>query len=435
MQSGGDFSNGFHGDHHRELEMEDKQVPVISSFGRAKRRSHAGARDPRGGLANVLRVSDQLGEQKSLETSESPPPPCTDFDVAYFHSYAHVGIHEEMIKDRARTETYREAIMQHQSLIQGKVVVDVGCGTGILSIFCAQAGAKRVYAVDASDIAVQAKEVVNANSLSDKVIVLHGRVEDVEIDEEVDVIISEWMGYMLLYESMLGSVITARDRWLKPGGLILPSHATLYMAPVSHPDRYSHSIDFWRNVYGIDMSAMMQLAKQCAFEEPSVESISGENVLTWPEVVKHIDCQTIKIQELDSVTARYKFNSMMRAPMHGFAFWFDVEFSGPTSSPAKNTSETSVASGSSSISPSGEVNQKKRTNPSDALVLSTSPEAPPTHWQQTIVYFYDPIDVEQDQVIEGSVTLSQSKENRRFMNIHLEYSSAGRSFVKESVMR
>ncbi|EFH59466.1 hypothetical protein ARALYDRAFT_342120 [Arabidopsis lyrata subsp. lyrata] len=66
----------------------------------------------------------------------------------------------------------------------------------------------------------------------------------------------------------------------------------------------------------------------------------------------------------------------------GFAFRFDVEFSGPASSPANTTSETSVASGSSSISPSGEVNQKKRTNPSDALVLSTSPEAPPTHWQQ-----------------------------------------------------
>ncbi|PON37536.1 Protein arginine N-methyltransferase [Parasponia andersonii] len=75
---------------------------------------------------------------------------------------------------------------------------------------------------------------------------------DVIIDEEVDVIISEWMGYMLLYESMLGSVIVARDRWLRPGGLILPSHATLYMAPVTHLERYSESIDFWRNVYGID---------------------------------------------------------------------------------------------------------------------------------------------------------------------------------------
>lgn len=80
--------------------------------------------------------------------------------------------------------------------------------------------------------------------------------------------------------------------------------------------------------------------------------------------------------------------------MHGFGFWFDVEFSEPASSPAKTTSATSVASGSSSMtmSPSREGNQKKRSNPSDALVLSTSPEAPPTHWQQVrpsfCIYFH-----------------------------------------------
>ncbi|CAK7337610.1 unnamed protein product [Dovyalis caffra] len=79
--------------------------------------------------------------------------------------------------------------------------------------------------------------------------------------------------------------------------------------------------------------------------------------------------------------------------------------------------------------------RKKRTNPNEALVLSTAPEDPPTHWQQTLIYLYDPIDVEQDQLIEGSATLTQSKENRRFMNINLQYSSGGRSFVKESVMR
>ncbi|XP_073260446.1 probable protein arginine N-methyltransferase 6 isoform X3 [Populus alba] len=116
------------------------------------------------------------------------------------------------------------------------VVVDVGCGTRILSIFCAHDGAKR---------------------------------------------------------SMLGSVITGRDHWLKHGGLILPSNATLYMAPVTHPDRYGESIDFWQNVYGINMSAMLPLATQCAFEEPSVESISGENVLTWPHVVSLLTFLTL----------------------------------------------------------------------------------------------------------------------------------------------
>ncbi|KVH97417.1 probable protein arginine N-methyltransferase 6 isoform X3 [Cynara cardunculus var. scolymus] len=375
------------------------------------------------------RKSRQTGGRVPSGQQETEAPPCTDFDKAYFQSYSHVGIHEEMIKDRVRTETYRTAILQHQRHIEGKVVVDVGCGTGILSIFCAQAGAKRVYAVDASEIALQANEVVKANNLSDKVIVLHGRVEDVQIDEEVDVIISEWMGYMLLYESMLGSVIVARDRWLRPGGLILPSNAVLYMAPVTHPDRYAESIDFWRNVYGIDMSPILPLAKQCAFEEPSVETISGENVLTWPHVVKHVDCYTIRIQELESVTTKYKFQSMMRAPFHGFAFWFDVEFSGPANNDAPSAVEESPET-TASVS-----HRRKRANPDEALVLSTAPEDPPTHWQQTMIYFYDPIDVEQDQVIEGSVTLTQSKENARFMNIHLEYASGGRSFVKECVLR
>ncbi|KAG5135275.1 hypothetical protein JHK82_026463 [Glycine max] len=387
-----------------------------------RERVRRGTRRSRASTSSV-RVYDQHQPQHR--------PPCTDFDVAYFHSYAHLGIHQEMIKDRVRTETYRDAIMQHQSSIAGKVVVDVGCGTGILSIFCAQAGAKRVYAIDASDIALQANEVVKANNLSDVIVVLHGRVEDVEIDEEVDVIISEWMGYMLLYESMLGSVINARDRWLKPGGLILPSSATLYMAPVTHTDRYSDSVDFWRNVYGIDMSAMVSLAKQCAFEEPSVETITGENVLTWPHVVKYIDSYSVTVQELESVTAKFKFNSMMRAPLHGFAFWFDVEFNGHAISCTNYQSTTSFVDNHQMNGSQ----RKRRTNPNEALVLSTAPEDPPTHWQQTLIYFYDPIELEQDQLIEGSVTLSQSKENARFMNIHLEYTSGGRSYVKESVMR
>ncbi|MCD7457326.1 putative protein arginine N-methyltransferase 6 [Datura stramonium] len=426
----GGYTNGYH--HDAAAAGISGGHRVRRGRSRVRRCGGVGSGSNSDGGARVSQWQQQQHEDE--EEREKPAPPCTDFDTAYFNSYAHVGIHEEMIKDRVRTDSYRNAIFQHQNFIAGKVVVDVGCGTGILSIFCAQAGARRVYAVDASDIAVQANEIVKANNLSDKVIVLHGRVEDVEIDEEVDVIVSEWMGYMLLYESMLGSVITARDRWLKPGGLILPSHATLYMAPVTHPDRYSESVDFWRNVYGIDMSAIMPLAKQCAFEEPSVETITVENVLTWPQVVKHVDCYTVTIQELESITARFKFESMMRSPFHGFAFWFDVEFTGPAVFLLNNGMPPSFVEPSNSNMTEGN-QRKKRPNPNEALVLSTAPEDPPTHWQQTLVYFYDPLDVEQDQVIEGSLTLSQSKENARFMNIHLEYSSGGRSFVKESVMR
>ncbi|KAK4400177.1 putative protein arginine N-methyltransferase 6 [Sesamum angolense] len=439
---------------------------------RLRRRSRSRSRDPDGGgSSSNTRVSQQQQQQEK----ERATHPCTDFDVAYFNSYAHLGIHEEMIKDQVRTQTYRNAIFRNRDRIAGKVVVDVGCGTGILSIFCAQAGARRVYAVDASDIAIQANEVVKANNLSDKIIVLHGRVEDVEIDDKVDVIVSEWMGYMLLYESMLGSVITARDRWLKPGGLILPSFATdmvliilllalafgchrlvdimmsFVQSAVVHGTYLiqtgtKKALIFWRNVYGIDMSAVMPLAKQCAFEEPSVETISGENVLTWPHVVKYVDCFTVTIEELESVSTTFKFRSMMRAPFHGFAFWFDVEFSAPALFSFSNNPQAAYFGTLDNVTDTSQ--RKKRANPSEALVLSTAPEDPPTHWQQqlgpinrpatdpiatfgksqlisftwlTLIYFYDPIDVEQDQLIEGSVTLSQSKENPRFMNIQLEY--------------
>ncbi|CDY33443.1 BnaC01g32820D [Brassica napus] len=233
MQSPGDYSNGFHGEHHREIELYQDEELTRSNQIKFKKRYKSPVSSP---LANGLSISEQLGEQKSPETPKSPLP-CTDFDAAYFHSYAHVRFHEEMIKGIFFFFiVFAYPVLRFDSVLQ--VVVDVGCGTGILSIFCAQAGAKRVYAVDASDIAVHAEEVLKANGLSDK---------DVEIEEEADVIVSEWMGYMLLYEVISLFYIhniLSRDRWLKPGGLILPSHATLYMAPISHPGRYSHIMVF-----------------------------------------------------------------------------------------------------------------------------------------------------------------------------------------------
>eukprot|EP00592_Proboscia_alata_P015633 CAMPEP_0194394970 /NCGR_PEP_ID=MMETSP0174-20130528/124154_1 /TAXON_ID=216777 /ORGANISM="Proboscia alata, Strain PI-D3" /LENGTH=318 /DNA_ID=CAMNT_0039190835 /DNA_START=1086 /DNA_END=2041 /DNA_ORIENTATION=- len=122
----------------------------------------------------------------------------------YFDSYAHHGIHEEMIKDEVRTRTYQMAIMQNKHLFKDKIVLDVGCGTGILSMFAASAGAKHVYAVDCSSIIDSAKKIVEINGFKDQITLIKGKVEDIELPvETVDILISEWMGYFLLYESML----------------------------------------------------------------------------------------------------------------------------------------------------------------------------------------------------------------------------------------
>ncbi|CAN6456957.1 unnamed protein product [Victoria cruziana] len=133
----------------------------------------------------------------------------------YFDSYSHFGIHEEMLKDSVRTKTYQNVIYKNSFLFKDKVVLDVGAGTGILSLFCAKAGAKHVYAIECSLMADMAKEIVQANGYADVITVLKGKVEEITLPvQHVDVIISEWMGYFLVFENMLNTVLYARDKWL-----------------------------------------------------------------------------------------------------------------------------------------------------------------------------------------------------------------------------
>ena len=115
------------------------------------------------------------------------------------------------INDQVRTLTYRNSMWHNKHLFKNKIVLDVGCGTGILSMFAAKAGAAHVYGVDMSGIVEQAKQIVNRNGLGDRVTIIRGKIEEISIPvEKVDIIISEWMGYCLFYEGMLDSVLKAR---------------------------------------------------------------------------------------------------------------------------------------------------------------------------------------------------------------------------------
>jgi predicted RNA methylase len=102
-----------------------------------------------------------------------------------------------------------------------------------LSMFAAKAGARMVIGVDYSNIVEQAKEIVKQNKLDNVVTIIRGKIEEVELPvEKVDIIISEWMGYCLYYESMLDTVLFARDKWLAEGGLVFPDRATLYVCAI-----------------------------------------------------------------------------------------------------------------------------------------------------------------------------------------------------------
>lgn len=308
----------------------------------------------------------------------------------YFDSYTDVTIHEEMIADHVRTNTYRMAILRNSESIRGKVVLDVGAGTGVLSVFCVQAGAKKVFAVEACSIAEQAVKIVQQNNMGDKIEVIRGTVETVDLPEKVDVIVSEWMGYALLHESMLNSVLYARDKWLQPGGVILPSRAELYIAPISDP-LLEDRLHFWYTVkdqYGIDMSCMSDFARRCLMNSDiTVNSVTVEDVLSHPARFAELDLHSVTVEELRSVKGEFRCESFGSAAVNAFCVYFTVTF----------------------------------PCPDKPIVLSTSPFKPETHWKQAVLYLDAPVDVVQDTLVTGEVSMYPSEESARHICIHVDY--------------
>ncbi|KAG0205012.1 type I protein arginine N-methyltransferase Rmt1 [Mortierella sp. NVP41] len=312
----------------------------------------------------------------------------------YFDSYAHFGIHEEMLKDEVRTMTYRASIYQNRHLFKDKVVLDVGCGTGILSMFAAKAGAKQVIGVDMSNIINNAREIVKDNGLDHIVTLIQGKMEEVVLPvQHVDIIISEWMGYFLLYESMLDTVLVARDKYLAPGGLIFPDKATMYIAAIEDGDYKDEKIGYWDNVYGFDYSSI----KKIALKEPLVDTVDAKAIVTNACGFKDIDILTVKKEDLD-FKVPFSITANRNDFVHAFISWFDISFDAC----------------------------HKPVN------FSTGPHAKYTHWKQTVFYTQEAMTVKAGETISGELTCSPNARNPRDLDIIIDYEFNGQEMsVKE----
>ena len=136
--------------------------------------------------------------------------------VEYFRYYGLIPQQQNMLQDAVRTGTYFTAILENARDFKDKVVMDVGAGSGILSFFAAMAGARRVYAVEASAMSEHCAKLLAGNPrLRDTIVIVNGKVEEVEIPEKVDVLVSEPMGTLLYNERMIESYLLARDRFMR----------------------------------------------------------------------------------------------------------------------------------------------------------------------------------------------------------------------------
>ncbi|EGC39266.1 hypothetical protein DICPUDRAFT_27193 [Dictyostelium purpureum] len=315
-------------------------------------------------------------------------------DDEYFESYFDLSVHELMLKDKPRTLSYKFAIELNSIDFKDKVVIDVGAGTGILSMFAAKAGAKKVYAVEGSLMATYCQMLVDSNGFSETIKVIHKRMEDItnEIeDEKVDIIISEWMGFYLFHESMLESVLYARDRYLKPkSGIMFPSRADLFLAPVNLDSYMNKKVNFWNDVYGFDFSVLANPAFE-SLPAPLVEHLEKDQLVLKEKTILQVDFNTVKIKELEDIIIDkidFVFPSDKKPKeIHGFCIWFSCYFDG-----SKKTIE-----------------------------LSTAPGAPETHWKQTTILMPQGIQLEGGETMTCRLQMKQDEENRRRYELNFEF--------------
>jgi len=268
-------------------------------------------------------------------------------------------------------------------LFKGKKVLDVGCGTGILCMFAVKAGALHVVGVDMSNIIDQAQKIIEANGFKDTITLVKGKLEEVELPfQEFDIIVSEWMGYFLLYESMLDTVLVARDKYLKPGGMLFPDKATIYLAAIEDEDYKAEKINFWDNVYGFDFSCI----KHIALREPLVDTVDLKAVVSDPYPLKVIDLRTVKKEDLGFI-APFTLKATRNDYVHAFLAWFDISFSAA----------------------------HKPVN------FSTGPHAQYTHWKQTVFYTQDTITISAGEQITGTLSCTPNTRNNRDLDIKIEY--------------
>lgn len=316
----------------------------------------------------------------------------------YFDSYAHFGIHEEMMKDEVRTLTYRNAMYHNRHLFKDKIVLDVGSGTGILCMFAAKAGAKMVIGIECSSIIEQSEKIIKANKLDHIIKLVKGKVEDVKLPdaiEKVDILISEWMGYCLFYESMLKTVIIARDKWLAPGGLIFPDKATLYITAIEDRQYKDEKINWWDNVYGFDMSCI----RKVAISEPLVDVVDPKQVVTNNCLLREVDMYTVADADLEFVSP-FSLTCRRSDYVQAFVTFFNIDFS-------------------CCHKPTG---------------FSTAPGSRYTHWKQTVFYLDDYLTVKSNEEVTGVFTIKPNNRNNRDLDFTIDVGFKGELSAMDALM-
>jgi SAM-dependent methyltransferase len=265
-----------------------------------------------------------------------------------------------MIRDRVRTDAFRAAL---DAVVKpGDVVLDVGAGTGILSLLAARAGAAKVYAVEQTSIATLAGELAAANGLADTIEVIQGDITEVELPGKVDVVVSEWLGGFGIDEGMLAPVLVARDRWLARGGTMIPAVVVAWTALV-YDSYITETMNFLReDPYGLDLRPLADKTVNEVFYSGPTRHLSTADLRSDPAQLWTTDAVSVSLEE---ARAAHEAEVTLAVGADGIAnalgLWFSAELA-------------------------------------PGATLSVGPGDQPTHWGMTTAPLLEPVALEAGSV-------------------------------------
>ncbi len=291
--------------------------------------------------------------------------PLMSYDDSYRESYRDISVHKMMLSDVVRTEAYERAL--RQMIRPGFQVMDFGCGTGILSIFAERFGAEAVYAVDRSAFISIARSIAQANGMR-RIRFYRDDHDSLRLPtNEVDLIVSEWMGHFIFYEAMLEPLLKLRDRFLGDGGIMIPDRISLFAGLVTDESFFEHLSFFRQNPYGIDFS----LIAEAPFYQSNLE------FFTPNEISKTV----IPLGEMDLYTLRSTPDMLegraipkKAETVYGLCGWFSARLT-------------------------------------DDIHIGTGPNDPPTHWNQMFFPLEDPLEISPDREISVCIYPPRDKDN------------------------
>ncbi|HMN36668.1 MAG TPA: 50S ribosomal protein L11 methyltransferase [Hyphomicrobium sp.] len=299
--------------------------------------------------------------------------------------------HRTLIADKVRNEAFYKALKA--AIVPGRTIVaDIGAGTGVLGLMASKLGAREVLLFEVSEVAGVAAKVLKANRAKNcQVIPCHST--EFHDPPRVDVVVSETLGNYAFEEHMIATLHDARMRYLRYGGVMIPSRVTQFVAPVV-VRRIDHELRAWERVgYGIDLSAAQTMSLNNAY----VRAIKPADLLDGVASAKEWDTAQLGFDKRTSRKGEASWKLAHPATIYGFACWWQADLG-------------------------------------NGITLSTAPDAPRTHWEQLYYPLLSPLQVQAGEAVMVSLRSQSSQEGGTDMAwTAVHFDAQGRSLQRQAL--